>query len=1075
LSETRFIHLRIHSSYSLCEGAIHLKNLPKLCTENSMPAVALTDTNNIFGAPLFSKVCLADGVQPILGTQINIKLKKKKEAGFSRSVNQETQTAQLVLLVQNEAGYQSLNNLFSTGYDVIKRERESFYLDLDELAKNNEGLICLTGGHNGLIGKLLLENREELAEENLLKLKEIFNDRLYIEVQRHGLEIQNKTEPKFIEWAYKHNLPLVATNEVFFKSKKEYEAHDALLCVKDGRYVDEDDRRKETKEHYFKSQDEMVELFADLPEAIENTVAIAKRCGYAVPTRDPLLPHISKDEDETLKNDSAKGLTERLQKLNITDTKPYFDQLEYELSVIKGMGFPGYFLIVAEFIEWSRKENIPVGPGRGSGAGSVVAWSLGITNVNPREYGLLFERFLNPDRISMPDFDIDFCQERRLEVIKHVQVEYGAEKVAQIITFGELKARGVLRDVGRVLRMPYPQVDTLCKFIPGGPADKMTLAEALNLEKFLRKEYSENEIVKKCFDIAMTLEGLHRHSSVHAAGVVIGDRPLNELVSLYNDPRADMPVSQYNMKFIDDTGLVKYDFLGLKTLTVIQKTVEKIKENHNVDIDIDDLPLDDSAVYKIYANGDTVGLFQFESKGMQESLKALKPTEINDLVAMVSLYRPGPMENIPTYVDRKHGKEEITYLHPLMAKALKETYGIIVYQEQVMEMSKVLAGFTGGQADTLRKAMGKKIQKLMDELKPLFVNGCEKNGITTNVSTEIWELMEKFASYGFNKSHAVCYALISYQTGYLKTHYRAEFMASLMELDLDNTDKLAEFVKDIKKSNVELIPPNVNTSEEIFKAKNGKIYYALGALKNVGKEAMSHVVAERKENGDFKDIPDFIARVNPKDVNKRTLENLIKSGSLDSLDPDRATLLKNLNLLLANMGSINKQKETGESSLFGVAENTSEDTPTPPFYQNIKKAEPFSVLETINFETEALGFYFTNHPLRRFSKLFKKMTIKSSKDFESLADNQTIKLPVFVDSFSVRRTKSDKKMGVLCGSDSFNAFEVLFFSKDLEQAERVIKPKTAILLSINIRKDKDQITCFGGGSEPLMNHIFQNH
>ncbi|MBN1783395.1 MAG: DNA polymerase III subunit alpha [Alphaproteobacteria bacterium] len=1072
MDTTRFIHLRVHSSYSLCEGAIHLKKLPSLCEDLSMPAVAVTDTNTLFGAPLFSKVCLGAGVQPILGIQVDVGLVPQKKRGFSRPATQEIPTGQLVLLVQNETGYNTLNKLISAGY----LENDTFRLTLDKLSEFNDGLICLTGGHRGVLGKLLLENRTDEAQKILLNLKAIFKDRLYVEVQRHGLPEQYKTEPQFIEWAYQHTIPLIATNDVFFKHKSDYEAHDALLCVKDGRYVDEDDRRKETKEHYFKSQEEMITLFSDMPEAIANTVQIAKRCGYAVPTRAPLLPHAYEDmnqsEDDILQDKVTRGLQKRLDVLGIVDTKPYFDQLAYELSVIKKMGFPGYFLIVSDFIKWSKYQGIPVGPGRGSGAGSVVSWALKITDINPHEYGLLFERFLNPDRISMPDFDVDFCQDRREEVIHYVQQKYGADKVAQIITFGELKARAVLRDVGRVLRMPYGHVDRLCKFIPGNPGDKTTLAEALQKEKALKEEYETDDIVKKLFDIAMILEGLHRHASVHAAGVVIGDRPLDQLVALYHDPRAEMPVTQYDMKFVEDTGLIKYDFLGLKTLSVIKQAVGMIKQNHTLEIDIDHIPLDDPKVYKTYAKGDTIGLFQFESTGMQESLKALQPTEFNDLIAMVSLYRPGPMENIPHYVARKHGKEDVTYLHELMAKALKETYGIIVYQEQVMEMSKVLAGFTGGQADTLRKAMGKKIQSLMDQLKPLFVEGCSKNGIPTDTSTQIWELMEKFASYGFNKSHAVCYALISYQTGYLKTYYRPEFIAASMNYDLNNTDKLVIFVADAKKYKMQIVPPNVNTSEALFAAKEGKVYYALGALKNVGVDAMRRVVAERNENGPFKSVPDFLARVNPKDVNKRTLENLIKSGAFDTLDADRATLLANVNLLLANMGSVYLQKETGETSLFGVSENIP-NAPAPSFYQNMKKAEPLSIIETIRGEHETLGFYITTHPLRRFSKLFKKMTIQSSKDFADLADGQTVRLPVFVDSFTVRRTKKDTKMGILKASDSFNEFEILFFSRELEHVLTFLKEKTAMLLTANVKKDGDSISLFGRSAEPLMRHIFQ--
>ncbi|MBN2676236.1 MAG: DNA polymerase III subunit alpha [Alphaproteobacteria bacterium] len=1074
MAEAKFIHLRLHSSYSLCEGAIHLKKLPKLCRTFNMPAVALTDTNNVFGAPFFSKTCISEGIQPILGAQIDVPFQSQKSTGFSRkTLSSNQQTGQLVLLVQNETGYHNLNHILSEGY----LSNDSFQVAIKNLITHQEGLICLTGGHNGILGKLLLLNRTEEAEKTLDVLHKYFGDRLYIELQRHGLEAQEKIEPHLIEFAIKKNIPLVATNEVFFAKKENYEAHDALLCVKDARYIDEDNRRKETKEHYLKSQEEMVELFKDLPEAIQNTVKIAKRCGYKVPVRDPLLPHAYEandvSEDDILDDKARRGLQKKLEKYPTLDSETYHKQLEYELSVIKNMGFPGYFLIVSDFIKWAKYQQIPVGPGRGSGAGSVVAWSLKITDINPLEYGLIFERFLNPDRVSMPDFDIDFCQDRRHEVIKYVQEKYGTDKVAQIITFGELKARAVLRDVGRVLRMPYGHIDKICKFIPGNPGDQTTLNDALDNEKELYKEYESDDRVKKLFDLAIQLEGLHRHASVHAAGLLIGDRPLEQLVALYYDPRADMQVSQYNMKFIEDAGLVKYDFLGLKTLSIIDQCVKMIKKNHQEEIDISDIPMDDSQIYKTYARGDTIGLFQFESQGMQESLKSLKPTNFNDLVAMVALYRPGPMENIPIYIERKHGREKINYIHPLMGKSLDETFGILIYQEQVMDISRHMAGFTGGQADTLRKAMGKKIQSLMDELKPLFVNGCMSHSqIEKEIAEEIWHLMEKFASYGFNKAHSVCYALISYQTGYLKTHYRPEFMAASMNYDINNTDKLIIFINDIRKHKTPLCPPDINKSDATFIVKKGEICYALGALKNVGIDAMQSIVNERDKNGLFKSIPDFLARVNPESLNKRSLENLIKAGAFDKLDPSRPKLLGNIDLLLSHVGSQFKEKENKQTTLFFSSEK--EPQSIPSFYQNLKKAPPLSVIEMIKLETEALGFYLTNHPLRKFGTILKKLSVKSTKDFQTFQNDTLVRLPCFIDNYTRRTTKKGNKMGILSLSDSFGAFETLLFSQELKNIEHKIKPKTSVLLTASVKKEGDRISLFTKDLEPLLPHVFQS-
>ncbi|MCB2081063.1 MAG: DNA polymerase III subunit alpha, partial [Rickettsiales bacterium] len=770
-----FIHLRTHSAYSLSRGAIPVKGLVKLCVEHGMPAVALTDSGNLFGSLEFSLAALDVGVQPIIGCVVNL-----REASESPWEQKSPPPAPMVLLAKDDTGYHHLLKLVSQSY------LQGIYqgvptLTLDTFKGASEGLIAFTGGAEGVLGQHLLARQPERAMEVLEVLKSYFPERLYIELMRHGREVEVQTEPALLEMAYAHGLPLVATNDVHFATPGMAEAHRVLTCIAEGSYISEGAHPYFTPEHYFKSAEEMQALFSDIPEAIANTVQIAQRCAVMSHPRKPMLPGFAtgegRDEAAELRVQAEAGLKERLEEAAYTEdmnaatreeiAKPYFERLQFELDTIVNMQFPGYFLIVSDFIRWSKQHGIPVGPGRGSGAGSVVAWSLQITDLDPLRFGLLFERFLNPERISMPDFDIDFCQERRDEVIQYVRDKYGADKVAQIITFGKLQARAVLRDVGRVLQMPYKKVDGICKMIPFNPLAPVTLSQAIEMDKELQAERERDETVAHLLDIGLKLEGLYRHASTHAAGVVIADRPLDELIPLYSDPRSDMPVTQYSMKYAEMAGLVKFDFLGLKTLTLIDRACKLVRERVP-EFDIRAIPLDDKPSYKLLSEGRTVGVFQMESAGMRDALRKMRPDTIEDIIALISLYRPGPMENIPTYIACKHGREKPDYLHPKLEPILKETFGVMIYQEQVMQIAQVLSGYSLGGADLLRRAMGKKIKEEMDAQRESFMQGAKKNHVDPKKAGEIFDLVAKFAGYGFNKSHSAAYGFIAFQTAYLK-------------------------------------------------------------------------------------------------------------------------------------------------------------------------------------------------------------------------------------------------------------------------------------------------------------------
>ena len=956
---TGFVHLRVHTPFSLLEGAVKIPDLVDLCLANDMPAMAITDTGNMFGALEFSSACLEAGVQPIVGALLAIR------PNDDNRLRDPDSAERLVLLARDDKGYANLLELVSDAC-LGTNPGDIPSLLLDDLAGRSNGLICLTGGASGPLGQLVLSGALGEARQHLTRLKEFFGGCLYVEIQRHGLTEEDASEPGMLELAYEMDLPLVATNDVMFADESMHQAHDVLMCIAGGATIDRPDRRRVTPNHDFASPQAMATRFEDLPEALANTLTIARRCAVTSPARSPILPPFPVggewSEDEELRRQAREGLTRRLGSLPETrDGKPYRERLEFELDVIISMGFAGYFLIVAEFIQWAKGEGIPVGPGRGSGASSVVAWSLTITDLDPIRFGLLFERFLNPERVSMPDFDIDFCQDRRDEVIAHVQERYGADRVAQIITFGTLQARAVVRDVGRVLQMPYHRVDGLAKLIPNNPAAPVTLQQAIDSEPMLQDAMTD-DAVRQLIETALRLEGLYRHASTHAAGVVIGDRPLQQLIPLFRDPRSEFPVSQFHMKDVEKAGLVKFDFLGLKTLTVLEHA-RTLLERHGTAVDLERLPLDDTDTFAMLSRAETVGVFQLEGQGMRDALAHLKPDTIEDIIALISLYRPGPMDNIPQFCNRKHGLEEVDYPHPLLEEVLSETYGVTIYQEQVMQIARILAGYSLGEADLLRRAMGKKIKEEMAAQRDRFVSGSASRGVDEKQASEIFNLVEKFAGYGFNKSHAAAYAIVAYQTAWLKAHHPVEFLAASMTLDMGNTDKLNHFRQELVRLGIILLPPDINRSGVAFSVERTDtgamaVRYALAAIRNVGESAMEALVAERDTNGPYSGLFEFAARLDTRVVKKRQLEMLAVAGAFDRIDANRARIVANINRLVQFNASMVAERESRQQNLFG----DDGDARDP----ELVEAQAWSPADALKAEAEAIGFYLSAHPLEAY-------------------------------------------------------------------------------------------------------------
>jgi len=1054
-TQAAFVHLRVHSAYSLLEGALHIKRLAALCREHGMPALALTDTGNMFGALEFSETLARAGIQPIAGLTLALDFDEDTGDAYGRGGGTPQRRPTIAVLAKDKAGYANLLALSTASY-FCAENADTLAVTPDLLRTHAEGLIALTGGPDGPVDRAIAEHRHDLAGERLKMLREAFGDRLYVELQRHDMAPQHEVEPVLLDLAYKHDLPLVATNEPYFETPDDFEAHDALICIAESVSVDETDRRQLTPSHYFTSQDEMVRLFADLPEAIHNTIEIARRCAFRPMTCAPILPAYKVvgaaddpdfDEAAELRRQAEEGLTSRLQTQPLApghDENDYRERLAYELDVIANMKFPGYFLIVADFIKWAKSHDIPVGPGRGSGAGSVVAWALTITDLDPLRFGLLFERFLNPERVSMPDFDIDFCQDRRDEVIHYVRDKFGADQVAHIITFGKLQARAVLRDVGRVLGLPYGQVDRLCKLIPNNPADPTTLEQAIGSEPRLREARDEDEAVGRMLAIALRLEGLYRHASTHAAGIVIGDRPLKELVPLYRDPRSDMPVTQFSMKWAEEAGLVKFDFLGLKTLTVIDTTI-KMLQRRGVALDLATLTLEDEATYDMLSKGETVGVFQLESSGMRDALKKLKPDRFEDIIAMVALYRPGPMANIETYVNRKKGTEKADYLHPKLEPILKETHGVIIYQEQVMEIARVLSGYSLGEADLLRRAMGKKIQSEMDQQKERFVSGALERDVDCGQAEFIFELVNKFAGYGFNKSHAAAYALVAYQTAYLKATYPCEFLAASMTLDMGNTDKLYVFKQELDRLDIALKAPSINASEAPFTVEDDALHYSLAALKNVGRHAVDHIVELRAEGGPFTDLADFSRRVNPKVLNRRALESLVRAGAFDALNDNRAALLAGVDLILATANRSADAREQGQDDLFGGGAANAEALPLPD-------AEPWLPMDRLSEEFEAIGFYLSGHPLDDHQAALQRISVTPWRRFADkvrTGEAQRGKLAATVSYRQERRSRNGNRFAFIGFSDPTGQFEAVVFADTLGQARDLLEPGSSVVVQVD--------------------------
>ncbi|MEX1235970.1 MAG: DNA polymerase III subunit alpha [Roseovarius sp.] len=1082
----RFIHLRVHSEYSLLEGAVRLKKLPGLCREAGMPAVAVTDTNNMFAALEFAVSAADAGIQPIMGCQIDLEYTDVAPG------ERPAAPAPIVLLAQNEEGYEHLMKLNTCLY--LRGDGSLPHVTRRELAENAGGLICLTGGPDGPVGRQLRAGQRDAAEALMRQLAEIYGDRLYVELQRHpgedGLpEAEAASERGHVEMAYAMDLPLVATNDVYFPQSKMYEAHDAMLCVAEGSYVDQSaPRRRLTPQHSFKTPGEMATLFADLPEAIENTVEIARRCAFAAYRRDPILPRFADDEVDELRRQAKEGLAARLAVIpHAVSVEEYEKRLEFELGIIEGMGFPGYFLIVADFIKWSKDRDIPVGPGRGSGAGSLVAYALTITDLDPLRYSLLFERFLNPERVSMPDFDIDFCMDRREEVIQYVQEKYGRDRVGQIITFGALLSKAAVRDIGRVLQMPYGQVDRLSKMIPVEGVKPVSIEQALIQEERLREEARNEEVVDRLLKYGMQVEGLLRNASTHAAGVVIGDRPLDELVPLYQDPRSDMPATQFNMKWVEQAGLVKFDFLGLKTLTVIQNAIQQIhgegRDLHTAadgstiyepfegaENDIGQIPLDDAKTYALYARAKTVAVFQVESSGMMDALKRMKPDCIEDIIALVALYRPGPMENIPKFCEVKNGISGRDTLHPTIDHILDETQGIIVYQEQVMQIAQEMAGYSLGGADLLRRAMGKKIQAAMDAERPKFIAGAKENGVDDDKALEVWNLLDKFANYGFNKSHAAAYAVVSYQTAWLKANHPSEFMAGVMNCDIHLTDKLAVYFEEVKKG-LELpwAPPCVNRSGAQFLVRGGVLHYGLGALKNVGVEAMKLIVEGRAEGPQgetgggkpFATLYDFARRVDIKRIGKRPLEMLARSGAFDEIDRNRRRVFESIEALMTYSADVHYPKEGALGDMFGGA--AAADEPRLP------PVDDWLPAERLTEEFKAVGFYLSGHPLDDYMAALKRKQVKTLDEVMVQAARApcVVKMAGIVAGRQERKSARGNRFAFVQLSDTTGGYEVVMFSETLEKCREHIETGAQVVVTVQATMESEQLKLLATSVAPI--------
>lgn len=1055
-----FVHLKIHSKFSVGASTLQIKDLPALCSAAGMPGCALTDTNLMSGAAEFSDLMPKNKLQPIIGIEISL-----NHHNADPKILRSTSLSKIVLLAQNHEGYLNLCELNRIMYMRGENHHLGPYITFDELQSHANGVICLSGAHDGPIGMTVLENRVDHAKSLAKKMLDIFADRFYMEIQRHGLESEIKTEPEFLNIARELNIPIVATNDVCFAANSNYESADALGCVLGQTKVIDPDRPRKSSEQYFKSYEEMAELFSDLPEAIENTVVIAQRCAFLVNVHEkPLLPRFGDNFDaecQMLRDNTMNGLKARMQENNIQDTKPYFDQAEFELDVIIGMGFPGYFLIVADYIQWCKNNGVLTGPGRGSGAGSIVAWALGITHVDPLKYGLLFERFLNPDRISMPDFDVDFEPNGIERVLAYICDKYGHDSVCRIITFGSLQARGAIRDIGRVYGIPYSKSDRLSKLIP---QDAKTLKDAVDSSSEIQEVLQSDSDMNKVVTVAEELEGSLRNLGQHACGVVIGDRPTTQIAPVYRDPANPLPSCQYDGHYLESAGLIKFDFLGLETLVVLKYALKLIQQTHGINIDLDAIPTDDAKTMKLWQMGLTEGIFQFDAPFVKQTLHKMHPTSFLEISALNALNRPGPIAFIPQFIARMHGEEKIEYVHPKAEPILKETYGIIVYQEQVMMLTRALAGFTRGQSDTVRKAMGKKKLDLLAELEVKFLDGCEaENTLDRATAKDLWEKFKEFAKYAFNKSHAIAYSIVANQCAYIKAHYPAEFLAASMSSNLNDTAQLALFVDDAKSNfNIQIVPPDINESESLFTVKDGKIIYGLAAIKGVGTVATDAIVAERNAHGKFINLTDFAKRCAPI-INKRILEAFAKVGVLDSLEPNRASLFMNADMILSYAS---KSKDACASlSLF---ENTTQDDVTENrLQQNLPHVEPWSFGARMEHELSAIGFYISAHPLDQYKHLIISEHLSTSATLISMADRKPVQIAATVTSFSRRRTKTGKEMITINASDSYGNIDAVAFGDSAIEFANILSNETLVLISGKTSCRDDNVSIFVDSIIPL--------
>jgi DNA polymerase III subunit alpha len=1061
-----FNHIKLHTQYSICEGAIKIEDLKEFGKKNKIPCLGISDTINLCGALEFAENISKVGTQPIIGTQINFKY--------------EDTIGLLPLIALNENGYKRIIELSSLSY--LNNDSLSVpHLSLNELLKENHGMAILSGTVVGFFGKLFEKGKFEDITNIYTKLKKGFLDRFYLEIQRHGDQNEIAFEKFNLSQSFKLKIPLIATNEVFYLDKSMHEAHDALICIGNKTYINEKNRIRYSDQHYFKSSEEMAKLFSDLPEALENNFNLPFRCNFKPLPSKPVLPNISTDKggdaDEILKSESIEGLLDKFKNTFNIDKKDfeknnqfiqYKDRLDHELKIIIEMKYASYFLIVSDYIKWAKKNDIPVGPGRGSGAGSLVAWCLSITNVDPIKFNLIFERFLNPDRISMPDFDIDFCEEKRVLVFEYLTNKY-KDSVAHIITFGKLKSRMVIRDVGRVLGLPYGFVDSISKMIPFDPSRPQKLTECINSEPRLQKLINEDSRVKKLTDLSLKLEGLNRNVATHAAGVVIADKKLTETVPLYKDASANLllPSTQFDMYSAENAGLIKFDFLGLKTLTVIDRTQKLIKKKVK-DFQIENINYEDQKVFDLLSSGNTVGLFQIESAGMRDALIQMKPNHIEDIIALVALYRPGPMANIPIYNDCKHGRQTPDYLHPLLEEILKPTYGVIIYQEQVMQIAQKLSGFTAGEADILRRAMGKKKRAELEKQKLGFINGAVKNGINKEVAASIFLKIEPFAEYGFNKSHAAAYAIISYQTAFLKTYYPKEFIAASMTMDISNQNKLSEFYEELKRLNINIIRPDINECFADFKADNNNFYYALGGIKAVGYDAISNIIKERTENGKFKSINDFIVRLQPKDINKLQLEGLVKGGAFDNLNNNRQSLIKSIPNFIIKNKNIYENKSTNQIDLFGDEEHTDDNV--------IFDVEDWKFEERLSKEFEAIGFFISDHPLNQFKEIFNDYKITDYSDFNKNDNFNEANIAATLLKIQERKTAKGNSYGVIKLTDLTSVFELFIFSDILEANREILKEGNSLILTLtkNISNDENRFKRINVRKIASLKNLFNN-